>query len=82
MKLSKKALGLASGIIIGIMLFLATIFVMIVGGGNTLGLLGKFFFGYSINFGGAILALIYGFVYSFIIGWLFAWAYNLFVKTE
>lgn len=79
MKLSKKALALASGILWGVVVFLATIYVMIKGGGNTLVLLQQFFWGYNISFGGAILGLIYGFIYGFIGGWIWGLLYNAFV---
>jgi tetrahydromethanopterin S-methyltransferase subunit G len=78
MKFSKKAFGLALGILWGVSIFLATICVMIIGGGNTLALLQKFYFGYDISFIGAILGLIYGFVHGFIWGWLFALLCNAF----
>lgn len=79
MKLSKKALGIACGIVWGVCVFIATIYVMLKGGGNTLVLLQQFYWGYSISFGGAILGLIYGFVYGFISGWIFGLLYNAFV---
>jgi len=78
MKLSKKALALASGILWGVVVFIATIYVMIKGGGNTLVLLQQFFWGYSIGFGGAILGLIYGFIWGFILGWIWGLLYNVF----
>lgn len=79
MKLSKRALALALGIIWGVAVFLATIYVTIKGGGNTLVLLQQFFWGYNISFGGAILGLIYGFIWGFIFGWVFGLFYNAFV---
>jgi hypothetical protein len=78
MKLSKKAFGLASGILWGACIFICTIYVMIRGGGNTMVLLQQFYWGYSIGFVGAILGFVYGFVYGFIDGWIFAWLYNIF----
>ena len=82
MKLNKKAFGLATGILTGVIIFAATIFVMIVGGGNTLALIQKFCWGYEVNFIGAILGLIYGIIYGFIYGWIFAWMYNIFIKSK
>jgi hypothetical protein len=79
MKLSKRAFALALGILLGAVVFLATIYVMLKGGGNTLILLQQFFWGYGISFGGAILGLIYGFVYGFIFGWIIVLLYNAFV---
>ena len=77
MKLNKRAFALATGILWAVAVFVATIYVMIKGGGNTIVLLQQFFWGYNISFGGAILGLIYGFVWGFIWGWIFAWLYNL-----
>ena len=88
MKFSKKALALASGILWGVVVFLATIYVMLKGGGNTLVLLQQFYWGYNISWGGAFLGLIYGFIDGFICGWIFALLYNAFIggkkgeKTE
>ena len=82
MKLSKKAFGLALGVLWGVIVFLATIYVLIKGGGTTLVLLQQFYVGYDISFVGGILGLIYGFVHGFICGWIFAWLYNAFSKTS
>jgi len=82
MKLSKKAFGLALGILWGVIVFLATIFVLIKGGGNTLVLLQQFYPGYDISFVGGIIGLVYGFVNGFIYGWVLAWLYNAFSKTN
>jgi len=81
MKLSKKALALTSGILWGLIVLVMTLWVVWRGGGNTLALLDKFYFGYSISYLGAIIGLIYGFVNGFICGWIFAWLYNRFVKS-
>jgi hypothetical protein len=82
MQLNKAALGLAFGILWGVCLFLATIWVMMRGGGEHLVLLTKFYLGYSISFVGAILGLIWGFVEGFIGGWLLAWLYNRFAAGK
>ena len=82
MKLDKKALALTSGILWGLIVLVATLWVIWRGGGNTLALLDKFYFGYSISYLGAIIGLIYGFVNGFICGWIFAWLYNCFVKSS
>lgn len=81
-KLDKKALALTSGILWGLIVLVATLWVIWRGGGNTLALLDKFYFGYSISYLGAIIGLIYGFVNGFICGWIFAWLYNRFVKSS
>lgn len=82
MKLDKKALALASGILWGLIIFVSTIWVFVKGGGQTLVLLQQFYFGYNISYLGAIVGALWGFVDGFICGWIFAWLYNKFVKSE
>jgi len=79
MKLNKKAIALAIGIVWGLTVLIMTIWVIIRDGGSTLALLQQFYIGYSISYLGAIIGLIYGFVNGFICGWVFAWLYNKFV---
>ena len=76
MKLNPKALGLAAGILCGASIFLVTIFVTVVGGGEHLYLLMRFYIGYSVSYVGAIVGLVYGFIDGFIGGWLLATLYN------
>jgi len=80
MKLHNTALGLASGILWGICIFIATLWVMLKGGGTTLVLLEQFYIGYSISWLGAFIGLFYGFIGGFIGGWLLACFYNCFSK--
>ena len=82
MKLNKKAFGLTCGILWGLIVFVATLWVMFRGGGNTLALIDKFYFGYSISYAGAFIGLVWGFIDGFIGGWIFAWLYNRFIKSE
>ena len=81
MRLNQVALGLAAGIACGVGLFLTTLAVMFMGGGEHLILLKKFYIGYSISFVGAILGFVYAFVDGFIGGWLVAFLYNRFTGT-
>jgi len=76
MELNKNAFGLAAGILWGAAVLICTVWVLIVGGGEHLGLLHTFYFGYSVSPLGAVVGLIWGFVDGFIGGWLFAWLYN------
>lgn len=83
MKLNIKALGLTSGILWGLTVFLTTIWILIVGtGGQTLGLLHKFYFGYTVSWGGAFIGLIWGFIDGLICGAIFAWLYNTLSKNK
>jgi len=76
MKFSKKSFGLASGILWAVVVFLATIYVLIKGGGNTLISLQQFFWGYNISVLGAFIGLFWGFIYGFVLGWLFGLLHN------
>jgi hypothetical protein len=74
-KLDRFALGLSTGMISGVVLFLATLVLVLKGGdvvGPTLGLLEEFFYGYSVTLAGSLLGFGYGFVTGFIAGWSFA----------
>jgi len=78
MKLDKKALGLACGLLWGGGLAFATLWVLLRGGGEHLALLGRFYVGYSVSPLGVLIGLAYAFVDGFIGGWLLAWLYNRF----
>lgn len=80
MRLDGKALGLAAGILLGICVFLCTLWVLYRGGGEHMELLAKFYPGYSVSVAGSFLGLIYGFIDGFVGGWLLAWLYNLFAR--
>ncbi len=76
MKLNATAFGLACGILWGVTVLLATIWVALAGGGEHLLLLRRFYFGYSVSYLGGILGLAYGFIDGFIGGWVLARLYN------
>ncbi len=80
MKLDLKATALAGGILWGLTVFLATIWIVIKGGGLTLMKLSQFYIGYSVSIPGAFIGGIYGFFHGFIACLIFALLYNLFVK--
>ncbi len=82
MELSKKGFGLALGVLWAICVFLATIYVLLKGGGDTMVLLQQFYWGYAISWSGAFLGLIYSFIYGFIFGWLLALFYNAFAGNK
>ena len=74
-KLDRTALGIAVGSICGLVVFLATIALVLKGGevvGPNLALLSQFFFGYTVTITGAFIGLVYGFVAGFVVGWLIA----------
>ncbi|UCC73504.1 MAG: hypothetical protein JSV86_02790 [Gemmatimonadota bacterium] len=76
MRLSAMAFGLASGVLLALAGFVATLFSMWFGAGYTINVLAAVYFGYSWSFVGALLALVWGFVYGFVGGWIFATVYN------
>jgi len=78
-RLNAKILGLVLGLTCGLLLFVATLFLVIKGGdpvGPHLSLLGQFFPGYTVTVTGSFLGLGYGFVVGFGMGWLIGWVYN------
>lgn len=78
-KLDKFAFASAVGIVFGILLFLATFWLVIKGGrivGPNLELLSQYFFGYTVSVKGSFIAFVYGFCWSFLFGWLFAYFRN------
>lgn len=78
-KLDRVALGLAVGIVVGISIFAATVFLVAKGGdqiGPNLSLLGQYFLGYTVTWKGSIIGLAYGFAFGFILGWLTAFLRN------
>jgi hypothetical protein len=81
-KLDRFAFGIASGITNGILLFLATLILVLRGGSNAglhLGLLSNYFPGYSVSVLGSFIGLGYGLLAGFILGWTCAFLRNTFV---
>jgi ascorbate-specific PTS system EIIC-type component UlaA len=79
-KMNVKAFALASGLLLGVLLFLATLVEAARGEGHNLILLAVFFIGYSVTYLGSLVALVYGFVSGALIGAAFAWLYNRFAR--
>jgi uncharacterized membrane protein len=79
MRLNATIYGVVFGILVGLMIFIATIWLVIKGGpvvGPNLGLLSQFLIGYRVTVGGAFIGLIYGFIIGFVIGFAIATIYN------
>lgn len=79
-KLDGVALGTAMGALFGLIIFLATNFLLFKGGeviGPNLALLSQFFLGYEVSFEGSLIGLFYGLVAGFITGWTIASVRNL-----
>lgn len=78
-RLKVTLLGLATGLITGLLIFIATIWLILKGGeqvGPHLSLLSQFFPGYSVTFAGSFVGLAYGLVIGFLGGAVIAWIYN------
>ncbi|HEX9015282.1 MAG TPA: hypothetical protein VF960_04685, partial [Chloroflexota bacterium] len=78
-KLDRLAFGASVGLSTGLVVFLATLALVLKGGavvGPNLGLLGQFFPGYSVTWEGSLLGLAYGVVAGFVLGWLLAFLRN------
>ena len=79
LRLDRLAFGLSLGITSGLLLFLATIILVLKGGGAVgpnLQLLSQYFPGYSVTLSGSVLGLGYGFVSGFVAGGGFAFLRN------
>lgn len=77
--------GLALGILSGLTLFIATLWLVIKGGphvGQHLKLLNQFFIGYTVTYAGSLVGLFYGFATGFIAGWVIAWIYNRIITLK
>lgn len=81
--LHKRALGLAFGLVGGALLFVATVFALLVLGGDPTGLelLGEYFYGYEITWPGAFIGFFWGFVTCFVFAWFAAFVRNLVIAT-
>lgn len=84
LRLNATAWGLAFGLLGGLGLFAATLFLVIKGGehvGEHLGLLAVFFPGYRVTTGGAFIGFVYGFVTGYGVGWIIGRIYNRLAGT-
>ena len=78
-KLDRRAFGLAVGIVTGLVLFLATLVLVVKDGphvGAHLALLGQYFPGYRVTATGSLLGLAYGLLAGYAVGWSFALVRN------
>jgi len=83
-RLDRVALGVATGVLLGLTIFLATAALLLKGGpevGPTLALLAQFFPGYRVTPLGSVVGLAYGLASGFVVGWITAAVYNLAVAV-
>lgn len=84
-RLNAVVSGLVTGVIFGLVIFVATNWLLLKGGepiGPHLALLGQFFLGYTVSFWGSVIGLLYGFVTGFIAGYVVAFLYNFFLHLR
>ena len=77
--LNAKAFGLVLGLVCGLVMFIATNWLVFKGGdvvGPHLGLLSQYFIGYTVSFPGSFVGLAYGFALGTLSGSLVGWIYN------
>jgi protoporphyrinogen oxidase len=82
-RMDKLALATATGSMSGLLVFLATIWLLFKGGeviGPNLQLLAQYFAGYTVTVKGAFIAFGYSFGWGFLFGWLIAYLRNLFLS--
>ncbi len=85
-RLNAKILGLVLGILMGLVIFIGTNWLLIKGGhitqsgeyvvGPHLQLLSQFFIGYRVSFLGSIVGFFYGFALGTLCGAAIGWIYN------
>jgi hypothetical protein len=85
LRLNAKVHGVVAGILVGLAIFVATNWLVLKGGevvGPHLALLGQFFIGYRVTFGGSLIGFAYGFLSGFVIGYFVAFMYNRLVELR
>ncbi len=86
LRLNAKMLGLVLGILLGLIIFITTNWIVIKGGhisssgeyvvGPHLQLLNQFFIGYRVSFWGSVIGFAYGFAVGAFSGTMVGWIYN------
>jgi len=79
LRLNAKVQGVATGTAAGLVIFIATNWLILKGGnvvGPHLALLGQFFPGYQVTFVGSLIGFIYAFVVGFVVGYGVTVMYN------
>jgi protoporphyrinogen oxidase len=79
-KMDKLAFATAVGSVSGLLILIATLWLIIKDGqvvGPHLQLLGQYFSGYSMTLKGAFIGIGYSFIWGFLFGWVFAYLRNL-----
>ena len=92
LRLNTKLLGLVLGLLFGLLIFIATNWLVFKGGhmtpngeyvvGPHLQLLSQFFIGYRVSFLGSLIGFAYGFALGSLSGSMIGWIYNKFVDLR
>ena len=92
LRLNATVQALVVGILAGLIIFVATNWLVLKGGhigpegerviGPHLSLLSQFFVGYRVTFLGSIIGFVYAFIFGFLIGFGVAVTYNWFVELK
>lgn len=74
----KRALGVASGTVAALMVFMVTVFHVVAQptAAPNLALLADYFYGYDVTWRGAFVGAWWSFVAAFVAGWFAAFVYN------
>ncbi len=79
LRLNAAVYGIVTGLVAGLILFVATNWLVLKGGedvGRHLSLLAQFFWGYEVTFVGSLIGFAYAFVCGFLAGYCVARIYN------
>lgn len=82
-RLSATVYGIVFGLVLGLGVFAATLWLVVRGGpvvGPNLALLGQFFLGYTVTYVGSVVGFVYGFITGFVIGYSISTIYNWIVS--
>lgn len=83
--LNARVQGVVAGLLCGLVIFLATNWLVLKGGdvvGPHLALLGQFFIGYRVSFLGSLIGFAYGFISGYLAGYSVAMLYNLIARRR
>jgi hypothetical protein len=83
--LHAKAVGLGLGLFLGLVIFVATNWLVLKGGepvGPHLALLSQYFIGYRVSFFGSLIGFTYGFALGTLSGALLSWIYNVITRLR
>jgi hypothetical protein len=82
--LHKRAFGMAIGVATGLSFFVATAIVLLRPGVTApdLHILDQYFYGYTVSWTGAFIALAWGFVAGFVMGWFAAFMRNFIIALS